>query len=183
MRSREEQWADWMVGALNGDETAYRSFLEAVTPHLRMLVRRRLADFGAGNQDVEDVVQDALLAIHLKRGTWDSRRPIGPWISVISRNKLVDVLRRRGHRASVPIEDVMDTIEDDRQADPTLEHDVHRVLGSLKPAQRAIVQAISLDGTSVRDTAAKLSMSEGAVRVALHRALKSLAALYRGGAG
>lgn len=180
MRSREEDWSAWMAAALEGDEPAYRRFLEAVTPHLRMLAKRRLAVFGAGNQDLEDVVQEALLAIHLKRGTWDPRRPIGPWISVIARNKLVDTLRRRGHRVSIPIEDVVDLVPDERQAEPTDEHDIARMLGNLKPVQRDIVQAISLDGTSVRDTAARLSMTEGAVRVALHRALKSLAAIYRG---
>jgi RNA polymerase sigma-70 factor (ECF subfamily) len=180
MRSREEDWSAWMSAALEGDEPAYRRFLEAVTPHLRMLARRRLSAFGSGNQDLEDVVQEALLAIHLKRGTWDPRRPIGPWISVIARNKLVDALRRRGHRVTIPIEDIIDLVPDERQAAPTDEHDVARMLDNLKPVQRDIVQAISLDGTSVRDTAARLSMTEGAVRVALHRALKSLAAIYRG---
>jgi RNA polymerase sigma-70 factor (ECF subfamily) len=180
MRSREEDWSAWMAAALEGDELAYRRFLEAVTPHLRMLARSRLSAYGAGNQDLEDVVQEALLAIHLKRGTWDPRRPIGPWISVIARNKLVDALRRRGHRVSIPIEDVIDLVPDETQTSPTNEHDVARMLGSLKPVQRDIVQAISLDGTSIRDTAVRLSMTEGAVRVALHRALKSLAAIYRG---
>ncbi|WP_156420724.1 sigma-70 family RNA polymerase sigma factor [Aureimonas sp. AU22] len=181
MRSREEDWSAWMAAALEGDEPSYRRFLEAVTPHLRMLVRGRLSAFGAGNQDLEDVVQEALLAIHLKRGTWDPQRPIGPWISAIARNKLVDALRRRGHRIHVPIEDVVDLVPDERQTTSMDEHDVDRMLGSLKPVQRDIVQAVSLDGTSVRDTAERLSMTEGAVRVALHRALKSLAMLYRGG--
>lgn len=182
MRSREDDWAAWMKAALAGDEIAYRRFLEAVSPHLRRLARRRLEAFGADNQDLEDVVQEALLTIHLKRGTWDPKRPIGPWISVIARNKLIDALRRRGHRIHVPIDDIVELIEDDRQGDPTDDRDVGRMLDGLKPMQRDIVRAISLDGTSVRETAARLSMTEGAVRVTLHRALKSLAALYRGDA-
>ncbi|WP_156417888.1 sigma-70 family RNA polymerase sigma factor [Aureimonas sp. AU4] len=181
MRSREEDWSAWMSAALDGDEPSYRRFLEAVTPHLRMLAARRLSAFGADNQDLEDVVQEALLAIHLKRGTWDPQRPIGPWISAIARNKLIDALRRRGHRVHVPIDDVVDLVPDERQPTSDDEHDVGRMLGRLKPVQRDIVQAVSLDGSSVRDTAARLSMTEGAVRVALHRALKSLAMLYRGG--
>ncbi|WP_343033234.1 sigma-70 family RNA polymerase sigma factor [Aureimonas leprariae] len=126
-------------------------------------------------------MQEALLAIHLKRGTWDVRRPIGPWISVIVRNKLIDALRRRGHQASVPIEDIVDLVADERQSVSTDEQDIGRMMEHLKPVQRDIVRAISLDGSSVRDTAARLSMTEGAVRVALHRALRSLAAIYRGG--
>jgi DNA-directed RNA polymerase specialized sigma24 family protein len=45
--------------------------------------------------------------------------------------------------------------------------------------QRAIVMSISVEGQSIKQTATRLQMSEGAVRVALHRALKSLAAKYR----
>ena len=41
------------------------------------------------------------------------------------------------------------------------------------------MRSISLGGMSVRETALKLSMTETAVRVTLHRALKKLAALYR----
>lgn len=181
MHPREREWAGWMAAALAGDELAYRRFLDAVTPHLRMVVRRRLAAFGLGNQDVEDIVQEALLAIHLKRGTWDVRRPIGPWISVIVRNKLIDALRRRGHRVNVPIEDVVDLVADERQNVSTDDRDIDRLMNHLKPMQRDIVRSISLDGSSVRDTATRLSMSEGAVRVALHRALRTLAAIYRGG--
>lgn len=181
MRSREDDWAAWMRAAIDGDEVAYRRLLEAVTPHLRRVARRRLAAFGADGQDLEDVVQEALLAIHLKRGTWDPKRPIGPWISVIARNKLIDALRRRGRKVHVPIDDLVDILEDERQADPTDGQDVDRMLGSLRPTQRDIVRSISIEGTSVRDTAVRLSMTEGAVRVALHRALKSLAAIYRGG--
>jgi RNA polymerase sigma-70 factor (ECF subfamily) len=57
--------------------------------------------------------------------------------------------------------------------------DAEHMLERLKDPQRDIVRSISIQGTSVRETAERLKMSEGAVRVALHRALKSLAALYR----
>src|SRR5271154_3451073 len=100
-----------MRAAISGDAVAYRRFLEAVTPYLRAIARRRCEQFGTPRVDAEDIVQEALLAIHLKRGTWDSSRPIGPWISTIALNKLIDVMRRRGRQISVPIEDVIDTLE------------------------------------------------------------------------
>ncbi|UIJ73454.1 sigma-70 family RNA polymerase sigma factor [Aurantimonas sp. HBX-1] len=178
---REQQWSVWMAAALDGDEVAYRHFLEAIAPHLRMLARRRMAAYGAGNQDHEDVVQEALLAIHLKRGTWDPRRPIGPWLSVILRNKIIDALRRRGHRVTVPIDDVIEVIADEQPGTPTDGQDISRMMENLKPVQQDIVRSISLEGSSVRDTAVRLSMTENAVRVSLHRALRSLAAIYRGG--
>jgi len=143
------------------------------------MARRRCERFGAPVSDAEDILQEVLLAIHLKRGTWDQTRPIGPWLSTIVRNKMIDILRRRGRHVSVPIEDVIETLEAEEQVD-TLEHrDVERLLARLKDPQRDIVQSISMAGASVRETADRLKMSEGAIRVALHRALKTLAGFYR----
>lgn len=176
---REEEWANWMRAAIAGDAEAYRRFLHALTPYLRAMARRRCEQMGAPRSDAEDLVQEVLLTIHVKRGSWDAARPIGPWISAIVRNKLIDSLRRRGRAVHVPIDDVMDTLEGEEQGDG-LEHiDVERLVVQLKEPQRSIVRAISLGGAGIKETAAKLGMSEGAVRVALHRALKTLAALYR----
>ncbi|MBM7049057.1 MULTISPECIES: sigma-70 family RNA polymerase sigma factor [Rhizobium] len=177
--AREEQWAVWMRAAISGDVQAYHRFLSAVTPHLRAMARRRCEQFGAPVSEAEDVVQEVLLTIHLKRGTWDASRPIGPWISTIVRNKLIDGLRRRGRHTSVPIDDVIDILEAEDQTDALDRLDVDRMLEQLKDPQKTIVRSISVEGTSVRETADRLQMTEGAVRVALHRALKVLAALYR----
>ncbi len=176
---REEEWAEWMRRALSGDRQAYHRFLEAVTPYLRAMARRRAQQFGAPVDEAEDIVQEVLLAVHLKRGTWDPARPIGPWLSTIVRNKLIDSLRRRGRHVDVPIEDVMATLQAEEQTDATDRLDAEHLLTRLKDPQRDMVRSISIKGESIRETAARLKMSEGAVRVALHRALKSLAALYR----
>ncbi|GLS19307.1 RNA polymerase sigma factor [Labrys miyagiensis] len=176
---REKEWATWLRAAIAGDGVAYQRFLQAVTPFLRAMARRRCESFGAPASEAEDVVQEVLLAIHLKRGTWDPARPLGPWLSTIVRNKMIDTMRRRGRLVAVPIEDVIETLEADEQADDLDHLDVERLLARLKDPQRDIVQSISVRGTSIRDTASRLNMSEGAVRVALHRALKTLAALYR----
>lgn len=177
--AREEEWAQWMRGALKGDTQAYHRFLAAVTPHLRAMARRRGEQYGAPASEVEDVVQEVLLAVHLKRGTWDPARPIGPWLSAIVRNKLIDSLRRRGRHVNVPIEDVLATLEAEEQTDALDRLDAENLLDRLKDPQRDIVRSISINGAGVRETAERLKMTEGAVRVALHRALKSLAALYR----
>lgn len=178
--SPEEEWGPWLSAAIAGDAGAYRRFLEGVTPYLRATIRRRSDRFGVSPGEAEDVVQEALLAIHLKRGTWDPARPVGPWIATIVRNKLVDALRRRGRQVSVPIDDVIETLPAAEPADGLERRDVERLLGQLKERQRDIVRSISMNGDSVRETADRLAMTEGAVRVALHRALKALAALYRG---
>jgi RNA polymerase sigma factor (sigma-70 family) len=176
--SREEEWATLMRAAILGDADAYRRFLQSVTPHLRAIARSRCERAGVALSDAEDLVQEVLLAIHLKRGTWDTSRPIMPWISAILRNKVIDSLRRRGHHISVPIENI-DTLEIKDGAGQLDPLDVERMLGRLKEQQRDIVRSISIDGMSIRETADRLHMTEGAVRVALHRALRMLATLYR----
>ena len=94
-----------MRAANAGDDGAYKRLLSVLAPVLRAGARRGLARSGVSDNDSEDLVQETLLAIHLKRHTWDPARPIGPWIRAIARNKLIDYLRRRGGRTDLPIED------------------------------------------------------------------------------
>jgi RNA polymerase sigma factor (sigma-70 family) len=176
---REKEWATLMRAAMAGDAGAYRRFLTSVTPHLRGIARSRCRSLGTPEGEAEDIVQEVLLAIHLKRGTWDQSRAIGPWIFAIVRHKFIDTLRRLGRHSSVPIEHVIDTLRAEDQSDDLLPAEIDGLLRRLKPQQRDIVQSISLRGSSIRETASRLDMTEGAVRVALHRALKRLAALYR----
>ncbi|MDK9697889.1 MAG: sigma-70 family RNA polymerase sigma factor [Siculibacillus sp.] len=166
-----------MRAALAGDANAYRRLLEALTPVLRAAAARGLARAGLGSADVEDVVQETLLALHLKRHTWDPTRPLMPWVATIARHKLVDGLRRRGRRSEVPVEDFHEILAAPAEPDPTEARDVDRMLGRLAPRQRDIVRSITVEDRSIAATADRLGMSEGAVRVALHRGLKALAAL------
>ncbi|WP_168879315.1 sigma-70 family RNA polymerase sigma factor [Rhizobium sp. P28RR-XV] len=176
--TREDEWASWMRSAIAGDGRAYHKLLTAVTPHLRTMARRRCERYGASASEAEDVVQEVLLAIHLKRGTWDPARPLGPWMAALVRNKLIDSLRRRGRQASVPLDDVIAILESEERMDAGDRMDVEQILGRLKDPQRTIVQSISIEGSSVRETAERLKMTEVAVRVSLHRALKALSVLY-----
>jgi RNA polymerase sigma-70 factor (ECF subfamily) len=129
---------------------------------------------------MEDMVQEVLLTLHLKRGTWDQSRPLGPWLSAIVRNKLVDILRQRGRHVTVPLEDVNEGLAAPEEQDNLQAYDIDRMIDQLKGSQKEIVRSISIEGSSVRETADRLNMTEGAVRVALHRALQALAAAYRG---
>lgn len=178
----ENDWAVWMLAAMAGDASAYRQFLVSVAPHLRAVARSRCRSLGLPEHEAEDIVQEVLIAIHLKRGTWDQSRPIGPWLAAITRNKLVDVLRRRGRHISVPIEQVMDSLRAEDRTPELSTRDIDALIGHLKPQQREVVRSISLNGNSIRETADQLKMTEGAIRVSLHRALKALSLLYRSSA-
>jgi RNA polymerase sigma-70 factor (ECF subfamily) len=180
--SQDAEWTKLMRSALAGDAEAYRQLLLSVTPYIRAVARKRNASMVAADEEAEDVVQEVLLAIHLKRGTWDQSRPVGPWIHAIIRNKVIDAFRRRGRRINIPIEEVANILAVEEPKSDISTSAIEALLGQLKRSQREIVRSISIDGQSIRDTAARLRMSEGAVRVSLHRALKALAALYRVGA-
>jgi RNA polymerase sigma-70 factor (ECF subfamily) len=171
--------SDLMRSARQGDDDAYRRLLGEVAVWLRAVVRRGLVSAGRRPADCEDIVQETLLAMHLKRDTWDEARPIGPWLRAIARHKLADHLRRRGYTDHVDIDDHADAPELAIEADATPAIDSRQMLASLPQRQRHIVQEISLEGRSAADVARGLGTSEGAVRVALHRALKALAVLYR----
>jgi len=167
--------------ARQGDDEAYRRLLGHVSIWLRSIVRRGLTSAGRGTADSEDIVQEALLAMHLKRDTWDETQSLGPWLRAIARYKLVDHLRRRGFHDHFDINDYANSPEVAVDADTSTMIDSRQLLASLPERQRRIVEEISLEGRRAADVAVRLGMSEGAVRVSLHRALKSLAASYRRG--
>jgi RNA polymerase sigma-70 factor, ECF subfamily len=166
-----------MRAANAGDATAYRRVLESLTVWLRPVVKRGLYRAGRGLDDIEDIVQETLLAVHLKRHTWDSREPLEPWVRAIAHHKLVDMLRRRGFHQHLSIDDYFDQLA--ATPDASTVATTTDMLSILTPAARHIVESMSMEGCSAREVGNRLGMSEGAVRVALHRALRRLAAAYR----
>ncbi|MDA9434338.1 sigma-70 family RNA polymerase sigma factor [Bradyrhizobium sp. CCBAU 51627] len=179
MRGREDEWTDLMRLAIAGDDAAYHRLLKAVTPVLRAAARRGLARAGQPPDQAEDIVQEILLAVHLKRHTWDSEAPFAPWLFAIARNKLIDALRRRGRRIFVNIDDFAETLPGEALQERASAGEVAAQLNALPQRQRDVLQSIAVDSASIKDTATKFSMSEGAVRVALHRGLAALTAKLR----
>ena len=180
MREGEDEWTGLMRSAIAGDNAAYHRLLKAITPVLRGAARRGLARAGQPVDQSEDIVQDILLAVHLKRHTWDANAPFAPWLLAIARNKLIDALRRKGRRVFVNIDDFAEMLADRPVEETASPREVAAHLNALPARQREVLQSIAVDSASIKDTAAKFSMSEGAVRVALHRGLASLTAKLRG---
>lgn len=178
MTDRETEWARLFRAANAGDAQAYLHFLRAVTPVLRGIVRARGRSFDPTTQ--EDIVQDVLIAIHTKRQTWDPAAPVLPWLYAITRHKVVDAFRRRGSALHLPVEDFIDDLEAPPTPDPMAARDSGRLIAQLDARSAAIVRAVSLEGESPAEVGARLSLTEGAVRVALHRAIRRMAELARG---
>jgi len=178
-RMRDSEWSQLMRSAINGDQGAYQRFLTEASRALRAMVRRGLGSTEISGSDAEDVVQEVILAIHMKRHTWDQTKPIGPWIVAITRNKMIDEIRRRGRRTEVPIDGLLDILEAPGHDDASNSYDAGRILEGLSGKARDIVKSIAIDGYSTREVAERLGMSEVAVRVQLHRSLKALAETYQ----
>ena len=138
---------------------------------VRAFARRRTGQSGL---DPEDIVQETLLAVHVKRHTWKTDGMVTPWLYAIARYKLIDAYRRRGHRIDVEIDEIADT-HAAPEPDRLSEREIGKALALLAPGQRSVVSAISVEGRSIGETAARLGMSETAVRVALHRGLAVIA--------
>lgn len=167
--------------ANRGDGAAYRQFLIALTPRLRGLVRKGLVRAGRSPDECEDIVQETLIAMHVKRSTWDESQPVEPWVYAISNYKLIDFLRRRGSHGHVAIDELADILPAEPAADTDLTIDRNRLLGILPDRHRRVVQEMAIDGRSAREVAEALGMTEGAVRVTLHRALKAMGDAFRRG--
>ncbi|WP_058049717.1 sigma-70 family RNA polymerase sigma factor [Janthinobacterium sp. Ant5-2-1] len=172
-----------MLRGLDGDAAAYRSFLQATSGHLRAFLRKRLQRWP---DDVEDLVQECLLAIHNQRLTYDAGVPLTSWIHAIARYKLIDWLRRHARREAqhLPYDEEDGAQELFSSADAEAaeaSRDLAKLLATLPAQQRDAIVHTKLDGWSVRDTAAAMDISEASVKVAVHRGLKALAANLRTG--
>jgi len=180
VNERETQLRDLLVRGLGGDASAYHAFLKDLSTHLRGFLRGRLARLP---DDVEDLVQETLLAVHNQRHTYDPGQPLTAWIHAIARYKLVDLLRRRAGREVLndPLDDELEVfaVSDHDAADAR--RDLGKLLEKLPDRQRLPIVHMKLEGLSVAEAARVTGMSEAAVKVGVHRGLKALAELIRSG--
>lgn len=170
-----DDWGRLLAASNAGDARAHAVFLQQIAPVLRDIVRARGAHLGS--TICEDVVQEVLLAIHLKRHTWDGQSPVRPWLYAIARYKVADAFRSRGRRITVPVEDLAEVLAAEEGPDRAEAADMAKLIGMLDARSADIVRRIGLDGQSAAETGQALNMTEGAVRVALHRAFRRLASL------
>jgi RNA polymerase sigma-70 factor, ECF subfamily len=170
----------WMR-AQAGDEAAYRDCLERIAARLRSYLRRRMQSLP---DEVEDLVQETLLALHLQRGTYDPALPVSAWVLAIARHKLVDLWRRRGRRDD--LHDALDDVDEAALAvtadDGAARRDLDKLLLELPLAQRLAIELTKVQGLSVAEAAQRTGASESAIKVQVHRGLKRLTGLVKGAA-
>ncbi len=176
----EERLRSQFMAALAGDAASYRQFLAALGAHLRAFLRRRMAQWP---DDVEDLVQETLLAIHQHRHTYRPAQPLTAWVHTIARYKLIDHLRARSRHEALndPLDEELEIFARSDHEAADARRDLARMLQELPERQRRALVLVKLAGASVAEAARETGQSEAAVKVGVHRGLKALAARFRSG--
>ena len=174
----EERLRGLLLQGLDADAAAYQRFLKELSAHLRAFLRRRLAQWP---QDVEDLVQETLLAVHNQRHTYRADMPVTAWAHAIARYKLIDWLRAHAVKGAldVPLYDAAELFSSSDSEAAEARRDLGQLLQTLPERQRLPIVHVKLEGLSVVETARLTGMSESAVKVGVHRGLKALAARIR----
>jgi RNA polymerase sigma-70 factor (ECF subfamily) len=182
-QTQEARWGGLLAAAQSGDARAYDTLLREVTPRLRQLCRARIRDMA----EVEDAVQDALMTIHALRHTYDPERPFGPWMTTIATRRAIDRLRRRG-RTSGRESNLDDLPEGMASVAPVAEErigarNLRDAVADLPESQRTALRLAKLEDLSLAEASARSGLSVGALKVATHRAMKSLRRRFGVGEG
>lgn len=166
-----------LTAAQEGDRAAYGAFLRAAVPLVRAVGRGKLAR----PVDLEDFVQDTLLALHQALPTYQPGRPVGPWLGTIARNRLSDALRRTYRRRAVETEfddGLADTVpQPEADMPPTV--NLGPLLSQLPERQRLAIEMLKVKGMSLKEASEASGASVGALKVAVHRGIAGLRQLLR----
>jgi RNA polymerase sigma-70 factor, ECF subfamily len=163
-----------MLCAQQGDQRAYEELLRLIAREARSFVGRRVgwADW------TEDVVQEVLLTVHRTRHTYDPERPFAPWFYAITSSRLIDVLRTRKRVITREVADEEAIAAQPAPAGTERASDVSEALAQavarLPRVQREVVSLLKYEDLSVREVAARMQMTEGAVKTMAHRGYKVL---------
>lgn len=179
MKASEARLRALLLQGLAGEADAYYAFLKALSAHLRAFLRRRLSGLP---DEIEDLVQDTLLAVHSQRHTYRADQPLTAWVQAIARYKLIDLFRSRAGREALhdPLDDELGLFASSDTEAAQARRDVASLLEQLPDHQRLPIVHTKLEGLSVAEAARATGMSESAVKVGVHRGLKALAALMKG---
>lgn len=181
-RAPDEDWSLLMAQAQDGDTRAYSALLAGITPYLRALARRILAD----PADIEEAVQDVLLTVHQIRHTYEPGRPFAPWLATIAQRRFIDRVRTNARLAARKLaaaqEALTGTATAAEEVDPGDYDALMSAIDRLPGAQRQAVLLLKLREMSLKEAAGLTGMTVGALKVAAHRAVKTLRrALQRAG--
>lgn len=178
LTASENQLRELLMQGQGGDAVAYHRFLKVLSAHLRAYFRKKLFQHP---DEVEDLVQETLLAVHNQRHTYRSDQPLTAWVYAIARYKWVDLLRARSSREALtdPLDDELEVFASSDTAAMEAKKDLNKLLANLPDRQRLPIVHVKVEGLSVVEAAQLTGMSESAIKIGVHRGLKALAARIR----
>lgn len=171
MIADEPTLARLMAQSQKGDKQAYTVLLTEAQLWLERYFRRRVAP-----AQLDDLVQEVLLALHAKRATWDPSRAFLPWLAAIARYRWVDHLRKVYRREEDALEDY-DAAEDSEEEAVLARMSLERLFVHIPDKQAEVIELVKIEGLSIKEASEKSGQSESAVKVNIHRGLKKLSAL------
>ena len=171
MIADEASLAHLMTASQKGDASAYRVLLSEVQMWLERYFRRRVAP-----AQLDDLVQDVMMAVHNKRATWDPTRAFYPWLAAIARYRWVDHLRKVYRSAEDELGD-HDAAEDGEEEAVMARMSLERLFVHLPDRQVEVIELVKIEGLSIAEAAERTGQSESLVKVNIHRGLKKLSAL------
>jgi len=165
-----DRWGMLVSAAQRGDEVAYETFLVELQAWLLRYYRHLFPSAA-----IDDAVQEALLAVHAKKQTYDRARPFGPWLTAIVRYKWIDWVRRLKREGAVPLaNDVQGPDHGSRWTSAIL---LAELITYLSPAQAEVIRLVKLNGASIQEASDATGQSTSLVKVNIHRGLRRLAAV------
>lgn len=162
-----KDWGKLMAAGRYGDERAYRRLLVELHNWLTRWYRRRLP-----TALVDDASQEALIAVHNNRNTYEPSRPFVPWLTSIVRHKWADQLRAAKRRESDPLPD--DLAVGDHESAVIRESLLDHLMAALKPAQAEVIRLVKLEGYSIAEAAHRTGQSHPLVKINIHRGLAKM---------
>jgi RNA polymerase sigma-70 factor (ECF subfamily) len=167
--------------ARGGDNAAYATLLREVYPVMRRYAYAQMGRYGRQHM-VEDIVQEALLSLHLKLHTYDDHMPFLTWMRAVTRHRLIDTLRKeKVPMVSLDAENIEEPADPHSPEEGMITKDLMGLLEQLKPPSGEIIYALKVEGASVRDLAQKFKLSESNIKILVHRGLKKLSDQIRTG--
>jgi RNA polymerase sigma-70 factor (ECF subfamily) len=165
-----DEWGGLMAAAQDGHGGAYQRLLGEVLLWLKRYFQRRLPP-----GEVDDAVQEVLLAIHRRRHTYDPRQPFGPWLAAIAKHKWIDQLRSIGRRPGEQLSDEISVC--DHETAVTSASVLASLLQELRPAQARVIMLVKLQGYTLEEACGETGQSLSAAKMNIHRGLARLTAL------
>ncbi len=162
-----------MRRSLNGDKLAYADLLRETSRFLRPFILKRLGFV----DEADDLLQEILISIHKARNTYDGNRPYKPWAYAIAKFRLLDHLRSNYSdrlRQAFDFDELEEILPEHVTKTAISYESISREVQELPEKQATILRLMHRDGYTAKEVAEKMGMNESAVKVAAHRAYKTL---------